>query len=81
MGSFGTVALKQILEMLELCAPGHTVTKKPHHYWVRWGEKIFPALPLGDHGEKNPDIPIGHIKKMARTLDILPCAKRHLQQL
>lgn len=82
MGSTGTVALQEIWRMLNRCAPGHQVTQTNHHWCIRYGGKTYPSLPLGDHGaRKNPDIQVGHIKKMARTLDIYPCAQETLPQL
>ena len=77
MSSTGTVSIKEIWVMLKKCAPGHVVVEKEHHYRVTYGALVFPALPLGQHGKRdNSQIQVGHVKKMARTLGILPCAKK-----
>lgn len=82
MGSSGTVALKDIWKMLAVCAPGYSAKATEHHWRVAYSGRLYPALPLGPHGKRdNPPIQIGHIKKMARTLGILDCAKRQLPQL
>lgn len=64
--------------MLDQCAPGHTRTETDHHFCVRFNGKVFPTLPKGQHGKSNPGIQKGVLKKMARHLGILDCAKRSL---
>ena len=71
--------MRAIRGMLAECAPGHTIERKKHHYWVRYESMTFRALPLGEHGKENPEIEIGYIRKMIRHLSIdLDCAKKHL---
>lgn len=42
-------------------------------------KEFFPALPLGPHERREaPDIQLGHVKKMARSLGILDCASEFL---
>jgi hypothetical protein len=82
VGSFGTVALKDVWSMLEQCAPGHTRKQTPHNWRITYRGQVYPSFPLGPHGKRvNPPIEIGHIKKMARMLGILDCAKSVLPQL
>lgn len=82
MGSFGTVALQAIWTMLENCAPGHTRKAKTHNWVIRYRGKTYPSFPLGPHGKReNPEIEVGHVKRMVRFLGILECAKAHLEQL
>lgn len=64
--------------MLDECAPGHTRTETDHYYCIRYNGKTFPTLPKGQHGKSNPGIQRGVIKKMARHLGILDCARRVL---
>lgn len=81
MSCFGVVRLKQVLAMLEDCAPGFAIKQRPHNYCVTYRGRSFPRLPRGAHGSKNPEIETGHIKQMARQLGIEQCAKDHLPQL
>lgn len=82
MGSFGTIALQANWQMLERCAPGHTRQMRTHHWVIRFNGKTYPTLPLGPHGKReNPEIQIGHVRKLARHLGILECAKSVLEQL
>lgn len=79
MGSNGTIPLKKIWSMLDVCAPGH-VRKETTHYWrITYEGRVYPNFPLGPHGRrKNPRIEVGHIKKMANHLGIRDCASRIL---
>jgi hypothetical protein len=68
--------------MLAQCAPGHTKLEKTHHWRITYGDRVYPTLPLGEHGRRaNVSIQVGHVKKMAREFGILDCAKEHLPQL
>jgi len=65
--------------MLNDCAPGAVIVPKPHKNWVHWNGRTYRDLPLGKHGARqNPEIQIGHVKRMARFFEILDCAKEHL---
>lgn len=71
--------LKEIWAMLDMCALGHSVKEKTHHYAVTYQGKTYATLPKGAHGKKEgvADIQIGHIRKMVRHLEIDPdCAAR-----
>jgi hypothetical protein len=79
MSTSGTVTLKEIKAMLDACAPGARMVFKPHKIWVYCKSKVYRGLPRGKHGSVNPEIEKGHVKRMARFLDILECAERELQ--
>jgi hypothetical protein len=66
------ISFADVKKMLEECAPGHSITLRTHFRFVRWNGIVFPTLP------KHDDIYLGHIRKMARTLGILDCAKKIL---
>lgn len=82
MSSSGRVALSAIWAMLDRCAPGHRKKKTKHHWCIMYGEQTYHDFPLGKHGARtDPEIEIGHIKKMARHLGILDCAREQIQTL
>ena len=81
MGSFGQVSLKDVWSMLEVCAPGYEVKPTTHYYCISVGAKTYPAFPKGGHGVTNPPIQVRHVRKMARFLGILDCARRKLPVL
>jgi hypothetical protein len=82
MGSSGRVPLSEIWAMLDACAPGYGRKPTKHHWRVTANGQIFPALPLGEHGaRKDPEIQVGHVRKMARHFGILECAKKHIELL
>lgn len=64
--------------MMSVCAPGHTRRLTKHYYFVTWNGRNYPALPKGAHGETDPPIEKGHIRKMARHFGIMDCAKKYL---
>jgi hypothetical protein len=74
MGSFGQVAFKTILAMLDRCAPGYSCEEREHNFCIRYNGKTYPRLPRGEHKKqgkgKSPQIEIGHIKQMARQLGL-----------
>jgi hypothetical protein len=78
MSGFGQVPLKNIWAMLDDCAPGYTHKKHTHNYCIYYENKTYPSLPVGEHGNKNPLIEKGHIKRMARFFGILDCATAFL---
>jgi hypothetical protein len=70
------VSLKEIEEMLDDCAPGAVIVPKLHHNWIVWNGRTYRGLPRGKHGNRrNPEIESGHVRRMARFFDILPCAQ------
>jgi hypothetical protein len=72
MSSFGQVPIKDVWDMLDTCAKGHTRGEYTHFYWIRYKTKTYPSLP------KKSQVDRGHVKKMARHLEILDCAKTQL---
>lgn len=68
--------------MLKRCAPGAEVEEKLHHHWVRYNGRTFRALPKGRHGDRDPEVEVGHIDGMLDHLEIdKDCARRHIPQL
>ena len=82
MSSFGTVGLKEVWAMLDVCAPGYSKKETPHKWRITFNGKTYPSLPLGPHGNrKNPSIQMGHVKNMARHLGILDCVLGQLESM
>lgn len=66
------VSLADVERMLNECAPGYTIDLKTHFRVIRWNGLTYPTFP------KHSQIEAGHIKKMARSLGILECAREFL---
>lgn len=82
MPSHGQVSLRDVEDMLDDCAPGAVIVPKPHHNWVIWKSRTYRGLPRGKHGaRKNPELEVGHVKRMARFFEILPCAQSRIPVL
>jgi len=82
MSSSGTIPLAEIFTMLDVCAPGHKRKQRDHNWLITYDGKTFPSLPVGEHGaRKNVSIQVGHVKKMARILGIVDCAKKQIPRL
>jgi hypothetical protein len=82
MSSSGRVSLSEIWAMLDECLPGNVRRATKHHWRITRGKDIYPTFPLGEHGaRKNPEIQVGHIRKMARYFGILECAKEKIELL
>lgn len=86
MSSFGVVQIGEVLAMLASCAPGFTATATDHHYRIRWRDKTYPSLPLGEHGAKRKslraEVKVGDVRKMVRHLEIpLDCAIKQIPRL
>lgn len=78
----GQIPSEKNLAMLDGCAPGHTIRRKKQQHWVTYNERTYWRLPTGEHGSTNPDIEVGHVRKMIRHLWIDDdCARRLLPQL
>jgi hypothetical protein len=65
--------MKDVWDMLEECAPGYSREPKPHNWCVRYGDKVYPSLT-----KNHPSVPAGEVRKLARELGIVKCAKRVL---
>jgi len=63
-----SVAFKDIVKMLEKCAPGHTIRLANHSRVIKYNNTSYPSFPKFDN------IELGHIRKMARHIGILNCA-------
>ena len=74
------IKIDSVYEMLEACAPGHTLSTKTHHVWVTYQSKTYRKLPKGPHGKgaKNYPVEPGIVRSMARTFEIEECAREHL---
>jgi hypothetical protein len=69
------VALNDVWAMLNACAPGFTATETTHHYCIRYKERTYPTLPLGEHGSRrNPEIKIGHVRHRPGSFSSLRAA-------
>ena len=44
MGSFGVVRLKDIIAMLNECAPGHIFKEGQHKFQVGWKGRTWPYM-------------------------------------
>ena len=66
---------------LNECAPGATVKTKRHKKWVAVAGKTYRGFPRGGHGEKNPEVELGHVRKLGRFFGILDCMKRVISGL
>ena len=64
-------AFADVIKMLRKCAPGHTIRLANHSRVITYNNKVYPSLP------KFPNVEVGHIRKMARHLGILPCAQKY----
>ena len=50
--------------MLDACAPGYRIRETTHTDWILYNGRTYYTFP------KYKEIPVGHIKKMLRTLQI-----------
>ena len=64
-----SASFADVVKMLKVCAPGHTIRLATHSRVVAYNRQVYPNLPKFD------DIELGHIRKMCRHLGILDCAK------
>jgi hypothetical protein len=82
MSSFGRVPLGDVWEMLDVCAPGHKRVERTHHWCLYYKAQTYPTLPKGEHGpRKNPEIQVGHIRRMVRMFGIQDCAQKLIEAL
>jgi hypothetical protein len=66
------VELRDLLAMLKECAPAHAFSETDHYHVVKVNGRTYPSLP------KKRQIDDGHVRKMARHLGFLECAKKFL---
>ncbi|MBV8207575.1 MAG: hypothetical protein JO041_12340 [Acidobacteria bacterium] len=67
-----SVSFGEIQAMLDRCAPGWQWRLATHSRVISYNGKVYRSFP------KFPTIELGHIRKMARYLGIMDCAKREL---
>jgi hypothetical protein len=65
-----SIALDDVIKMLDRCAPGYTIRLANHSRVVAFNNRVYPSLP------KFQNLEIGHIRKMARHFGILSCAQQ-----
>ena len=76
------INLNDVWAMLDKCAPGYGRKESEHFHRVTYQGKTFRALPLGAHGKrKNPEIEAGHVRSMARHLEIEKCCREQLPDI
>jgi hypothetical protein len=66
---------------LEECAPGYSVEEKTHRKWIFHNGKVYRGFPKGEHGTRNPEVEIGHVRRLARFFEILCCLRTIVSQL
>ena len=74
------VKLNDVWEMLNECLPGYVATEKPHRWMVKHKGRIFPRLPVGEHGRRvNPETFAGHVRSLVNFFDIpSDCVAKYL---
>ena len=75
MSSFGQVESRDVIAMLRECAPDHTVKEYTHSLCIMSNGCTYPTFP------KQRQVDIGQVRKMARHLGILDCAREHFQSI
>ena len=75
------IKISAVKSALEKCAPGYSWVPTMHKVRVSFKGKTYPSFPVGSHGSTNPEIQLGHVRQLARHLNILSCFKRVLPQL
>lgn len=70
-----TAAFTEVERMLKSCAPGSTIRLATHSRVIQYKGKTYRSMPKFDK------IELGHIRKMARYLGIMDCAKKHIAGL
>lgn len=82
MGASTFIALADVWAMLDACLAGWTSRATPHHHRIFAPDgRIYPSLPLGDHGHRRgAEVKAGHVRNMARFFGIEECARTHLPE-
>lgn len=80
----GFVQIAEIRRMLDECAPGHEVVPKLHHDWIKYENRTFQTLPLGDHASRSKkkagsaDVKATYVIQIARALKLpADCVRKH----
>jgi len=82
MGASTFIELTRVWAMLDECLPGWKSRETPHHHRIRSADgRIYPSLPLGEHGHRrDPKVKGGHLRNMARFFGIEKCASGHIPE-
>ena len=75
MSSFGQIEQRDVLGMLKECAPDHEIKEYAHFLCIMLNGLTYPTFP------KKRQVDVGHVRRMARSLDILNCAKGRLPSI
>jgi hypothetical protein len=67
------ISQRDVVAMLNECAPNHKIELKTHNYFVYFNNLTYPSLP------KYHEVEAGHVKKMTRFLNIYDCAKEYFK--
>jgi len=71
--------MNAVLAMLDHCAPGWQRVETDHHWRITYATLTYPAFPKGEHGaRKNPDVQVGHVRKLVRHFKIEECARTQI---
>lgn len=83
MPGYGQIRWKALADAMDALLPGWYYEDKGHGRYV-FCKAIRPdsvKLPKGAHGRTNPEVELGHVKKLFRFFGKLPDAKRLIEQL
>lgn len=78
MGGGGVIRLSVIWAALDHCLAGHEKRETDHHWRITMGERTYPRLPVGGHGERDPEIQKGHLRRLVRFFGIEACVEEFL---
>lgn len=84
MGYARLVSLAVVWGILDECLPGYEKRESDHYWRIKCGKKVYPRLPLGEHGARKPsrtDVEVGYLRKVFRFFEIEECALPKLQAL
>lgn len=77
------ILLSRVWEILDECAPGFERRATDHNWKVTYNGLTYPSLPLGKHGARKAsrtEIEVGHVKGLARQLNIVECVMKKLKE-
>ena len=80
MSSSGQIRWKSLRRHLDVLLPGWTLRVSDHRRYVSFAGQVA-QLPKGGHGKSNPEIEIGHVKRLFRAFDRLDEARERIPQL
>jgi len=83
MGASTFIELDEVWAMLNACLPGWSSRPTKHHHRIVAPDgRIYPSLPLGEHGHRRGAVVKGGtVRHMARQLGIEACAQQHLPSI